>query len=90
MQLRAPLGAGVFDDSLFETGQLDAGDWQAGARLYVLILDDHKLNRSVVFGVVGRYEGPFLLLAEFTQAWVTSSAKGEPPIFGCDPENGNG
>jgi phosphate-selective porin OprO/OprP len=28
-------------------------------------------------------EGPFSLLAEFTQAWVSSSAKGDPSFFGC-------
>jgi phosphate-selective porin OprO and OprP len=123
---RYTLRAGVFNDSRFETGQFDAGDWQAAARLSGLILDDTERNRYLHFGVAGRYvgasgdelryrgraesnvssnfvdtgtfsadhayhlglealwnEGPFSLLAEFTQAWVTSSATGDPSFFGC-------
>lgn len=123
---RYTLRAGVFNDSRFETGQFDSGDWQAAARLSALAWDDHDRNRYLHLGIAGRYvgaagnelryrgraesnvssnfvdtgtfsadhayhlgleglwnEGPFSLLAEFTQAWVSSSATGNPSFYGC-------
>jgi len=117
--------AGVFNDSRFETGTYDEGDWQVATRATHLLLDEPEKGRYLHLGVAGRYfgatadalryrarpasnvtsnfldtgtfsadhawhagveflwnEGPFSLLAEFNQAWVTSGAAGDPTFFG--------
>ena len=118
--------AGVFNDSRFETGEYQSGDWQAAARITSLLWDTPDRNRYMHVGVAGRYvgasedvlryrgraesnvtdnfvdtgsfsadhaahlglealwnDGPFSLLAEYNQAWVSSSATGDPSFYGC-------
>ncbi len=116
---------GVFNDSRFETGAYEGGDWQAAARQTRLLWDDPDRGRYLHVGLAGRYvgaagdvlryrgraesnvtdyfldtgafsadhawhagaellwnEGPFSVLAEFTQAWVASSATDNPTFWG--------
>lgn len=115
---------GVFNDSRFETGTYDEGDWQVAARLTGLVWDDPERHKFLHLGIAGRYvgaqddvlryrsrpsnvtsnfvetgtfsadhayhlglealwsDGPFSLLAEYNQAWVTSAATGDPAFWG--------
>ena len=117
---------GVFNDSRFETGDYDGGDWQSAARMTRLLLDDPDKGRYLHVGVAGRYlgaagdglryrgrpasnvtsnfvdtgtlaadhawhagvealwnDGPFSVLAEVNQAWVRSTAAGDPSFLGA-------
>lgn len=118
--------AGIFNDSRFETGDYQEGDWQAAARVTSLLWDNPERSRYMHVGIAGRYvgasedvlryrgkaesnvssnfvdtgtfsadhaahlglealwnDGPFSLLAEYNQAWITSSATGDPSFYGC-------
>lgn len=48
---------GVFNDSRFETGTYEDGDWQAAARLSHLLLDDPAQNSYLHLAIAGRYVG---------------------------------
>lgn len=122
---RMTFRAGVFNDSRFETGTYEEGDWQAAARLTGLAWDHPERSSFLHLGIAGRYvgasqdqlryrarpesnvtsnfvdtgtfsadhashlglealwsQGPVSLLAEYNQAWVSSSATGDPTFSG--------
>lgn len=54
---RMTLRAGIFNDSRFETGEYQEGDWQAAARVTGLAWDHPERSRFLHLGLAGRYVG---------------------------------
>lgn len=48
---------GAFNDSRFETGNYEEGDWQVATRFTRLLLDDQPKERYLHVGLAGRYLG---------------------------------